>query len=267
MSATLPFARYLLSKCRNLERLGQNHTATRLLNRLTSFRDTPEDVARETHVQLAELHVKCGRLKNARRELAAALALEPDNARVHFLMAEAVEQDGNCDPIRALWHYRQCTRLDAENPRYWCAFGLLAVRLGETTKGLKALRRAYALAPEDHEVLRDVVEGLREADEAAEAGKLLRIALFRNPRDQHVRALWQAHQFHTLHAEQQAARVAQSRGNVILSFPPQGRQEVPQAAGNKRIRHDLPSGTPRPKLTLRRKTIKDRPRRATGDGR
>jgi tetratricopeptide (TPR) repeat protein len=267
MNDTLPFARRLLDMGRNLERLGQNHAATRLLRRLTSFRDLPEDLAQETHLGLAELHLKTGRLKRARRELAAALAIEPSNAHFHFLMAGAVEQDDACDPVRALWHYRQCTKLDPENPDYWCAFGLLAVRLGETTQGLKALRRGLALASENHDVLGQVAQGLREAGEVAEAGKLLRTALFRNPRDQRVRALWTDHQFQSLHAEQQAARAARSGGRVILSFRRPAREEIHQASGSKRIRHDFPSGTPGPKLPLRRGNRTDRPRRATGDSR
>ena len=58
----------------------------------------------------------------------------------------AVEDDDACDPRRALWHYRQCTKLAPANPDYWCAWGLLALRRGKTAAGLKALRRAYALA-------------------------------------------------------------------------------------------------------------------------
>src|SRR5262245_41901982 len=111
MSAILSFTQRLLDMGRNLQRLGQTHAASRLLSRLAS-RDLPAELAEETHFQLAELHLERGELKRARRRLAAAMALGRDNAHYHFLMGGAIERDEDCDPSRALWHYRRSTRLD-----------------------------------------------------------------------------------------------------------------------------------------------------------
>ena len=160
MSKTLPFTQHLLAMGRNLERLGQTRAASRLLSRLASFGDLPKDVAEETNLHLAELHLQSGHFKKARRKLAAALTLQPDNARYHFLMAGAAEEDDTCDPRRALWHYRRCTKLAPGNPAYWCALGLCAIDQGEKEEGLDALRRAHESVPEDYEILSQVVQGL-----------------------------------------------------------------------------------------------------------
>jgi tetratricopeptide (TPR) repeat protein len=253
MSRTLPFTHHLLAMGQHLERLGQNHAASRLLSRLASFRELPPDVAEETHLHLAELHLKDGRFKEARRKLAAALVRQPDNARYHFLMAGAVEEDDDCDQRRSLASYRRCTKLDPENPAYWCALGLCALRQGETLAGLKALRRAQALAPENDEILSQVAQGLRDAGATAEAKKLLLAALFRHPRDQRFRDLWTDHQFHMLHGAQQEteqpSQPPNKRGPVILPFS----RPAPEDTGTRRIRHDLPSDTPGPKQPQRKR--------------
>jgi tetratricopeptide (TPR) repeat protein len=224
---------------RNLERRGQNHAAAQVLNRLAACRELPDAMAEETHLRLAELHLHGGDLKRARRELTAALAYGPDNAHYHFLMAGAVEDDDACDLRRALWHYRQCTKLEPGNAYYWCAWGLLASRQGKTAAGLRALRRAHALAPDNHEILGQVALGLRDQGEFAEAEKLLRASLFRNSRAPRFRDLWTDHQYQMLHARQrETSRPARAR-SVILRF----QRPAPQLYlhGNKRIRHDLPA--------------------------
>lgn len=257
MTRTLNFAVHLLNQGRNLQLRGQTQAASRLLSRLSSFRDLPHDLAAETHLRLAELYLQSDQGHRARRQLTAALALEPDNAHYHFLMAEAVDDDEGCDPRRALLHYRRCCKLDPENAEYWCALGLYTLDLGETGEGLKALRRAGALAPDNHEILGAVVKGLREVGAIDEARKLLQTALFRNPRDQRFRDLWAQHQFQLLHAEQQddeqPAEPHKQRGPVILPFARPTPGVTPLPGGKKQFRHDLPSGTPGPKLPVRRR--------------
>jgi Tfp pilus assembly protein PilF len=250
MTRTLPFAHRLLEIGQKLERLGQAHAAVRLLSRVASLRDLPPKVAETAHLSLADLYLKCGHARKARRQLSAALAAEPDNARAHYVMAGAIEDDETCNPQRALKHYRRCARLEPDNPAYWSAYGLCALRNGDRAAGLKALRRAYDLAPADLEILDEVAQGLREAGESAEVKELLRSALFRHPRDRRYRALWMKHQFEALHADQhenhESNQATDKRAPVILPFV------RPAPGGNppsqKRIRRDLPSGTPGPKM-------------------
>lgn len=257
MSRTLNFAEHLMELGRNLQQRGQSQAASRLLSRLSSFSDLPQDVAAEAHLRLAELYLQGDQLHRARRELTAALVLQPDNAHYHFLMAGAVEDEEGCDRRRALMHYRRCCKLDPDNAEYLCALGLFALEQGETAEGLKALRRAGSLAPDNHAILGQVVKGLREAGAMDEARKLLQTALFRNARDQRFRDLWTHHQFQLLHANQQdderTGQPHKQRGPVLLPFARPAPEDTPLPGGKKRLRHDLPSGTPGPKLPVRRR--------------
>jgi tetratricopeptide (TPR) repeat protein len=257
MSRTLPFAARLLAMGRNLETLGQSHAACKLFRRLASFPELPAGLSEEAHTHLAELQLKWGQLKKARRGLTAALAQRPDNAHYHYLMARAVEDDDACAPERALAHYRRCTKLEPDDPVYWCDFGLCALGAGEADEGLTALRRAHELAPDDPEILGPVIDGLWQAGEGDEAQKLLRAALFRNPRDSRFHDLCRHHQFQLLYAERQKAKrqshVPTSAEPALLPFirPSDG---PARTVGKKQIRHDLPSGTPGPKRLSRPKS-------------
>jgi tetratricopeptide (TPR) repeat protein len=266
MSATLSFTHHLLARGRELGRLGQTHAASRLLDRLASCRDLPKEIAEETHAHLAELHLQQGHLKKARRRLTTALAHDPENAHYHFLLAGAIVEDETCDPDRALRHYRRCAKLDPDEPKYWCGLGLLALSVGQILEGLRALRRAHELAPDDPKILRQVAEGLGEHGHGAEAKKLLKAALFRNPRERRFRDLWSRHQFQLLCAEQRQQRSAGVRDEglpIILPFC-RAESNPSQAADGRQIRRDPPSGTPAPKLPLRRRHPSRQPGRDRG---
>ena len=181
MSTTLNLADRILDTACNLHHLGRSHDAAQLLNRLASWRDLPRDCAEEAHVRLAEIHLEFEQPKQARRHLAIALALEPECAHYHYLMAVALEDDPKCDPRRADGPYRRCLALDPEHAEYQCDYGVYAVQQGRARAGLAALRRAAALAPDDPDMLGRVAAGMRQADRADEAKELLRAALFRNP--------------------------------------------------------------------------------------
>jgi tetratricopeptide (TPR) repeat protein len=260
MTKTLPFTQYVLGMGRNLQALGQDGAAARLLNRLSLFRDLPSDLAGETYLRLAEMHLDQRQYKQARRRLTAVLALQPDNARAHYLMAEAALEEVARDPRRAMLHYRHCTRLEPDNPNYWCALGELAMYQGDTARGLAALRRAERLAPDDVEVLRQVIKGLRGEGAVAEAKQMLRAALFRHPRDKRFQSLWSEHQFEVLHETQeelgQRWKLAQKNSPILLPFVRPLVSENPPRADAKRIRLDPPSGTPGPKGPLRRQSRK-----------
>ncbi len=254
-SKTLHFAAQVLDLGRNLQQLGQSQAASRILSRLSSFRELPNEVAAETHRRLGELHLKGERFQKARRQLAAALALEPDNAHYHYLMAGAVEEDEAGDARQGLLHYRRCVKLDPENAEYSCALGLYALGIGETDEGLKALRRTAELAPDNPDIFGKVINALREEGACEEAKRLLQAALFRNPRNHGFRALWTHHQFQLLRTDQQDSEPptepTKKRGPVLLPFT----RPVPENSpdGKKHLRHDLPSGTPGPKLPIRRR--------------
>ncbi len=252
-SKTLPFAEHLLAIGRILDRMGQTHAAAHLMERVCRLEKLPSDVAEDAQVLLAELHLQRGEFKKARRCLSAALALASNEAHCHFLMGNAIEDDEDGNPQRALFHYRKCVKLEPENATYWCALGTLALRLGETEEGVEASTQAMTLAPDDNDILDDVVHALWDVEDLARARQILQAALFRDPRDQFRRALLAQQQFKELHAEQKEAKRRTLYGHrppAILRFAIP--KNAPTVTGH--IRHDMPSGLPGPKRPLPRRT-------------
>src|SRR5438128_2854671 len=96
MSTTLNLADRLFQNACNLHQLGRSSAAARLFARLAAWRDLPRDLAEEAQVRLAEIHLEHEQPKQARRHLAVALALQPDCAHYHYLMAIALEDDPKC---------------------------------------------------------------------------------------------------------------------------------------------------------------------------
>jgi Tfp pilus assembly protein PilF len=244
MSTTLNLVDHLLARGRHFQTLGRDHDALHVLGRLAGFRELPRDIALETQARLAEIHLRRGRPKKARRHLTAALAHQPDNARNHELMGRAVEADNRADPERALDHYRRSLELDPDRPECLSAAGLLAVHLGQSQEGLRYLRRAVELAPDDPEMLRQLAKGLCLAIREQEAGAALRAGLFRHPRDVRFRKLWNDFQFDQLRQEQEASRLggktdeADERGRTLLPFVRPTQPTRPIRAGRKFFRTD-----------------------------
>lgn len=246
MSRTLNFVDQLLARGRTLHERGRDQDAYQVLKRLTTFGALPPAAAEETQALLAEIQFRQHKYVRARRHLTAALGYHPNNAQYHYLMAAAVDADDKADKQRALAHYRRSLRLDPDQPTCLVDYGLLCLELGRNTAGLRALRRAARLAPDDSAVLGAVVEGLCQLERDAEAHQLLLTARFRNPRDPRFVKLWADFQFQQARESQEAARNARRRakgGPVLLPFV----RIVPSSAtAGKRVRRDRPAPPPKP---------------------
>lgn len=247
MSMTLNLADRLLAMGRNFQAIGRDRDALQILGRLTGFRQIPADVNEEAQSRQAEILLREGRYVRARRHLTALLVQRPDNARYHYLMANALNNDTKADPQRAAEHYRQSLQLDPKQPLCLGEFGLLALRLGATEEGLSSLRQSVELCPNDPDVVGRLAEGLRQEGEIDEARSLLRAATFRNPRDARFRKLWNDFQFRQLRELQDAARqhvIPPSQRKVpwLLPFvrPEPGTDAAPRA-GKKLVRRDAPA--------------------------
>ncbi|HXG12496.1 MAG TPA: tetratricopeptide repeat protein [Gemmataceae bacterium] len=222
MSRTLNLIDRLLARGRDLQQLGRDREAVRLLRRLAGFRELPAEAAEETQVRLAEIYLRHRRYHQARRHLTAALRHRPASARYHYLMATAVEAEDTGDPRRAARHYRRALQLEPDRPDCLVDYGLLNLREGRTEAGLTCLRRAVELAPGDAEVVGKLATALTAAGRSEEARAVLRAALFRNPRDGRFRRLWDEFQFRRLVRRQKEARRQKRReaaaGPVLLPF-------------------------------------------------
>lgn len=248
MSTTLNLVESLLARGRSLVEQGQDHNAYHLLRKLAAFRELPTTAAEEAQALLAEIQIGRRRYARARRHLAAALGYCPHNAQYHYLMAAAVDADDEADPQRALAHYQRSLKLDPNQPTCLVDFGMLCLELGRETAGIRALRRAVRLAPEDLSILAVVVEGFCHAGREEEARKFLLAARFRNPHDPRLDRLWRDYQFQQLHQEQAISNPRRLRATrpTLLSFVKAKKAAQPAETKEPPVRRDRPSPLPRP---------------------
>jgi Tfp pilus assembly protein PilF len=222
MNGNLNLVDRLLARGRSLQELGRLDEAADVLNRLTGLEGLSGEVVEQTHVRLAELRLQQQQYRLARRHLAAALLHQPNHPRYHYLMASAVNLDDEADPRRALRHYRKSLRLDPNQPRCRAELGLLSVQLGQTDSGLRDLRRAADMAPDDVDVLEMLLEGLCWCERIEEARRVLQAARFRLPRNGRVQELWSEFEYEQLRRSQavrQPRRLPpRDEGPVLLPF-------------------------------------------------
>jgi Tfp pilus assembly protein PilF len=261
MSMTLNFVDCLLARGRQYQKLGCIDAALNLFTRISSLRTLGSDSSEDVQVRLAELHLGRKQYAQARRHLSAALARQPDNARYHYLLATAYDQDEEADPQDACRHYHLSLRIDPDQPDCLSDFGLLILSFGEEAEALRSLRRAAELAPADSEILAKLVEGLCELDKVDEARRLLQAGLFRTNHDPDFRRLWNDFQFQQLQATQSNDLntrwgVPRKDKPILLPFARPKRAKIRPAVASKVIRHDdasPPSPPHRPRARVRKK--------------
>jgi len=241
MQVSINLFDHLLETGRRYQETGRPREALTTLTRLSGFRELPVEVAEETQARLGELNLKRRKYARARRHLTAALRHRPDEARYHYLMALACQEEDRGDLERAVTHYQRALELDARNVKCLVDYGMLAIRLGRSGEGLARLREAVALTPDDPAVWAKLVKGLRHAGKPDEARSEVRAALFQNPRDPRFRKLWQEYQYRELRRKQSAGRVehltdVEEEGPVLLPFIRPER--VPASTP---VRHDGPA--------------------------
>jgi Tfp pilus assembly protein PilF len=250
MSTTLNLIDHLLLLGRRYQELGRLRDASRLLTRLTAFRELPGEAAEEAQVRLAELCLKRRHFARARRHLTVALRHQPDSARYHHLMATAVLAEDRGDLDRAADHYRRSLALDDTQALCRAEYGLLAVRLGHAEEGIAQLRRAAEQAPDDADVIARAAKGLRLAVRPDEARDVLRAALFRHPKAPRFRKLWHEFQYQQLRRRQRTRRTGRAAGDaeeigpVLLPFVRPVGEEGPAAD----VRRDRPATVSPPHL-------------------
>jgi tetratricopeptide (TPR) repeat protein len=251
MSKKLNLVDGLLTSARNLHNVGRDGAARNILRRLVRFRTLPSELAAEAHALLAKLHFEQENHRKARRHLTSALSYQPHRADLHFRLALAIEADPAARPERARGHYLSALQLDGKNASYWLDYGFYLLALDDRKRGLRALRRAYALASDDAEIIGRVVEGLRQQGLFDEARSKVLASLFNHSGDRRFRALWQHHQFQMLYEQQQQERrertAAAIATPIFLPFVAGPSEGQYAALGGKTIRLDPPSRLAEPK--------------------
>jgi tetratricopeptide (TPR) repeat protein len=251
MSKTLNLCEYLLYEGRRYSALGVDRRALRSFAHLIRLRDLSPEIAEETQICLAELSLKQRKFAKARRHLTAALAHSAANPVSHYLIATAHAEDPRGDRGLALYHYRQCLHLDPENAQYHCDAGLFALNFRRTREGICWLNRAAELAPDDAEILEEVIRGLQEYGRRDEAQILARSAFFRNHRNPRFQRLWHDFAFRQLEKRQCRLKTPQPIRRTIIENKvslPFLKLTIETPTGRKLVRQDGPSGPPKPHL-------------------
>ncbi|MBI2807597.1 MAG: hypothetical protein HYX68_21665 [Planctomycetes bacterium] len=250
MSRTLNLIDILLTTGRQLFLMGRCIEALVPLTKLAGFRNLPKPAFEDLQALLAEVHLQLQNHKNARRHLTAAIALKPLKAEYYYLMAIAIEEDTDADLARAEMYYSRAVQLAPELAHYWCDYGAYLMRIEKKKEGLKAIRKAYALAITDPEIVGRIAEVLRQENLMDEATTKLRAALFHNHGVAAFKQLWQQHQFARIHADQQEAKTAPVNAEESPIFLPFVRPETTGKfveLGEKTIRIDKPEKVNEPK--------------------
>lgn len=215
MSRTLTLIDDGWDSARALANRGQRAPALAQLTRLLTRPDTPAALLAEGHRMAGELALELERYATARRHLKAAVALEPDNARVRYAMGLAWQDDPNGCDRRAAICFKKAAALDAANPRYRAAFGRAAARCGKVKRGVREMLAAAELAPGNLEVIRVIVGGLLELGRAREARQVVATARFLCPGNSELGGLCERVKFESARiAQLKTTKAAKIRGNT-----------------------------------------------------
>lgn len=252
MSRTLNLIDILLTTGRHLVTMGRFTEALEPLTKLSGFRSLPDHALEELQSLLADIHLQQGRFPQARRHLAAAIALKPLKADHHYLMAVAIEEDERADRKRAEMYFARAIQIEPDNAAYRIEFGSYLFKIGKPKQALTAVRKAFALAMTDADIVGEAAAILRREGFFDEAATKLRLALFHNHGAQRFRLLWQHHQFHLIRADQEKKRAGVNAADppTILPFVATPRHGKYLELGAKTIRIDQAERLAEPKEKL-----------------
>src|SRR5262245_57089642 len=196
MGRMLNLLESVVTRARHLQNIGRTHDALSLLRRHANQPELPASFAAEAHHLMGELCLNLQKHREARRHLSAALRLQPNDGAIHHLMANAVDRDPEVDARAASRYYRRALELSPNDQALRSDAGLFCVDMGRLEKGLRLLRQAVRLAPDDLDALQSLLVALGEADRFEEARTELNKARFRHGRDPRFLKLVSDLEFH-----------------------------------------------------------------------
>ncbi len=167
----------------------------------------------EAHVNLGIVHVKRGRLEEARRDYDTALRLAPWFVPAYVNLADLLRQRGRDDEGEKM--LRRALQVDPQNASVHHALGLLLVRAKRGSEALAELGRAATLAPDTPDFAYAYAIGLHSAGRADEALAVLSAAQKRSPGS---RGLLVA--LVTLHRERGSLREARAWARKLVEAAP-----------------------------------------------
>jgi len=253
MNHTIKFVDRLLLKGRNLQQLGIDSKALPIFESLSRFHSIPKNVTHEARDRMTQLYRKQKNYRLARRALAKTAHQHPDSADLHYKMARLIEKDYHCDPKRAKVHFLRALRLEPKNSRYLSGFGMYSIHFGCRDRGLRALRKAYRLDPDNALVMKRYIKVLQQLHLLKEARRVLLASRFRLGKHEWFQQLFNEHQHTVIRLRQKKNRQTEPLETVsprILPFLPKTDSD-PATKEIEGYRIDGPDVLPAPHLPLR----------------
>ncbi len=133
----------------------------------------------EAHANLAQLHLKQGRVEEAAREYRAALRLDPTAGLVAAQLAELLRRNGREDQAEIV--LRSVLAVDPRSAAALHALGLSLVRQKHLDEALLRLGEASEAEPENPRYAYVLAVALRSAGQAQQAQGILEANLSRHP--------------------------------------------------------------------------------------
>ncbi len=246
MSMTLNFFEHSFDRGRRLQEAGRTKEAAHLFDRLGLHADIPNEIAAEALVSLGRLQLEQGTVQAARRTASEACRRDPFAAEAHFLNAQACLEGDDADLDQAYGSLLSAIEQDPEAAVFRAELGKIQIALGMAEEGIASLELAVEFEPNNPAMLRDLVDAFMDLGREAEAFNRARNALFRSPRIQGFRTLWNDLCFcraadELASTEEQVRQTAPVSKPRILRFEPVETQNTSGRIGQRHIRHDGPS--------------------------
>ena len=229
MHTTIPLAQRLISLSREMIAQGRTTAASAMLDRLLTLHDLATDTRREALLSLAVIHHESGRIRPARRVLAAARKLCPDDGEVLLRLSLVCLDDPKCGLETARRVLKRAAKVLPQNPRIRLHLGIVCDKLGDAPAARRHLRAAVAGIHNEMTVLPALVDALLDRGFAKAAKRLVGAMRFRlTP---HVWQRLDRNLNFRLLADRQHAEVQLERPSVLAFAPGESHREASTDGG------------------------------------
>lgn len=227
------------STARSLAESGQPAAAFDIIRRLLNRPECTGATATRLHRLAATLLSSMSRPTAARKHLGTAHRSDPHDAETVYQLGLHHETDADGDRDVAVKCFRKAVSLAPRNARYLAAYGLSAVRAGQTDTGMQAMDKAVGIRPGDIAVLRMAVEACRHCGQTNHAHRWVSRARFLAPNDAAIRSLWDRVKFDLAFESQQASQPKPQPAETVPFLRIVGDDRIPvrKDAGRQAMPH------------------------------
>lgn len=201
MTARLRILRWLFRRGKRLVGAKQWHLARKCFEQLLRLSERGSGAWQLAQVYLARIAERLGERATARGHIRELLRCQPADARWHYRLGRLWRKEGRpAGWQRALRHLRTAVTGCPDRAAYWAEFGRCLADAGKPQAALRALRRAWTLAPRSLRYLAWLLELLLACDRHAEAEQIVQQARFLHRRRTVFDSLHCRYRFHILAA-------------------------------------------------------------------